>query len=57
MSYRIETEQYYAQLEDGIAEMEAMIERLRKEIHELTEIKDALLDVNFLLKKDLIDLL
>lgn len=57
MNYREENEPYYEQLEHGIAEMEATIERLRKEIHVLTEIKDVLLDLNFLLKRDLKDLL
>lgn len=34
--------QYYVQLENGIAEMEATIERLRTEIHKLTEKRNAL---------------
>lgn len=47
--------EYYVQLENGIAEMEATIERLRMEIHELLEMKDALNQFNSLLKKELID--
>lgn len=43
---------YYDQLENGIAEMEATIERLRMEIHELIEMKDALNQLNSLLKKE-----
>jgi FtsZ-binding cell division protein ZapB len=45
--------EYYAQLENGIAEMEATVERLKMEIHELTEMKDALNQLNSLLKKEL----
>ena len=41
------------QLENGIAEMEATVERLRMEIHELIEVKDALNQLNSLLKKKL----
>lgn len=47
--------EYYVQLENGTAEMEATIERLRMEIHELLEMKDALNQFNSLLKKELID--
>ena len=43
---------YYEQLENGIAEMEATIERLRTEIHELIEIKNALYQLNSFLKKE-----
>lgn len=58
MSYSgAENEPYTAQLENGIEEMEATIERLRKEIHELQKIKTALLKINRLLKRDLEDLL
>lgn len=57
MSYRRENKQYEAQLENGIAEMEATIDRLRKEIDELKEEKNALLDLNFLLKRNLKELL
>ncbi|WP_132748408.1 hypothetical protein [Scopulibacillus darangshiensis] len=43
---------YYEQLENGIAEMEATIERLRTEINELMEIKNALYQLNGFLKKE-----
>lgn len=47
---------YYEQLKNGIAEMEATIEGLRKEIHDLLEMRDALNQLNSLLKKELKDL-
>ncbi|MBD8071285.1 hypothetical protein [Bacillus sp. PS06] len=53
MSCRRENIQYYDQLKKGIAEMEATVERLRTEIHELTEMKNALNQLNGLLKKEL----
>jgi regulator of replication initiation timing len=44
---------YYEQLENGIVEMEATVERLRMEIQELMEIKNALYQLNGLLKEEL----
>lgn len=44
--------QYYKDLEDGIGEMEAAVERLRDEIHDLIEIKKALSQLNSILKKE-----
>lgn len=52
MSCRRECPDYYEQLENGIAEMEATIERLRTEINELIEIKNALYQLNGFLKKE-----
>jgi FtsZ-binding cell division protein ZapB len=43
---------YYEQLENGIAEMEATIERLRMEIHELIKMKNALYHLNGFLEKE-----
>jgi FtsZ-binding cell division protein ZapB len=43
---------YYEQLEIGIAEMEATITRLSKEINELMEIKNELNQLNGFLKKE-----
>lgn len=43
---------YYEQLEIGIAEMEATVERLRTEINELMEIKNALFQLNGFLKRE-----
>ncbi|WP_040203122.1 hypothetical protein [Neobacillus jeddahensis] len=48
---------YYDQLEIGIAEMEATIERLRTEINELMEIKNALFQLNGFLKRELKELI
>lgn len=53
MSYREENAKYYGQLKNGIAEMEATVERLRTEISELIEMKNALNQLNSLLKKEL----
>ncbi|WP_169819245.1 hypothetical protein [Anaerobacillus arseniciselenatis] len=53
MNCKRESAQYYEQLEDGIAEMEATVERLRMEIQELMEIKNALYQLNGLLKEEL----
>jgi hypothetical protein len=44
--------QYYEQLENGIAEMEAAIERLRMEIHELIKIKNELCHLNGFIEKE-----
>lgn len=44
--------QYQMQLEVGIVEMEATVERLRGEIHDLIEIKKALSQLNSLLKEE-----
>lgn len=52
MSCRRVNTDYYEQLENGIAEMEATIERLRTEINELVEIKNALHQQNGFLKKE-----
>lgn len=52
MSCRRECADYYEQLENGIAEMEATIERLKTEINELLEIKNALYQLNGFLKKE-----
>lgn len=52
MSCRGASADYYEQLENGIAEMEATIERLRREINELIEIKNALYQLNGFLKKE-----
>lgn len=57
MNCNREKTQYYAQVENGIAEMEATIERLRTEIHELTEKRDALTELIDLLKSELRDIL
>jgi len=57
MSCKRKKKQYYAQLENGIAEMEAAIDELRKEIHELMGRKDQLVPLIYLLKKDLKDIL
>ena len=43
---------HYEQLEIGVAEMEATITRLRTEINELMEIKNALYQLNGFLKKE-----
>lgn len=51
MNYRRVSADYYEQLENGITEMEATIERLRSEINELIEIKNALYQLNGLLKR------
>lgn len=53
MSYKRERAQYYEQLENGIEEMEATIERLREEIQDLLEMRDALNQLNGSLKKEL----
>ncbi|WP_180955074.1 hypothetical protein [Bacillus sp. V3-13] len=50
-------EKYYVQLQDGISEMEAVIEVLRVEISELKEQKDTMLKIVSLLKKEAKDLL
>lgn len=55
MNYKSRNTQYYKQLEYGIAEMEATIERLRIEIQELMEMKNALYQLNCLLKKEIKD--
>lgn len=52
MNCRNVSADYYEQLENGIAEMEATIEELRTEIHELIEIKNALYQLNGFLKKE-----
>ncbi|AJH77212.1 MULTISPECIES: hypothetical protein [Heyndrickxia] len=52
-----ECTQYYEQWGNGIDEMEATIEGLRKEISELLEMKNALNQLNALLKKELRELL
>ena len=57
MNCKRENEQYEAQLENGIAEMEATIDRLRKEINELIKEKNALYSLNSFLKKELKELL
>lgn len=57
MSCKRKKKQYYAQLENGIAEMEAAIDELRMEIHELVGRKDQLVSLIYLLKKDLKDIL
>ena len=44
---------YYEQLETGIAEMEATVERLRTEINELIEIRNALNQLNSFLKESM----
>lgn len=49
--------QHYEDLENGIAEMEAAVERLRDEIHDLIEIKKALSQLNSVLKKESRELL
>lgn len=53
MNCKRESAQYFEQLENGIAEMEATVERLRTEIHVLMEMKNALYQLNGLLKKEL----
>jgi regulator of replication initiation timing len=57
MNYNKKNLQYYDQLENGIAEMEATVERLRAEINELMEMKNALNHLNSLLKKELKELI
>jgi prefoldin subunit 5 len=57
MNYNKKNSQYYDQLENGIAEMEATVERLRAEINELMEMKNALNHLNCLLKKELKELI
>jgi prefoldin subunit 5 len=57
MNYNKKNSQYYNQLENGIAEMEATVERLRTEINELMEMKNALNQLNCLLKKELKELI
>lgn len=57
MSCKRKKEQRYVQMENGIAEMEAAIDELRMEIHELVERKDLLVSLIYLLKKDLKDIL
>lgn len=52
MNCRRVSADYYEQLENGIVEMEATIVRLRTEINELLEIKNALYQLNGLLKKE-----
>lgn len=52
MSCRKVKVNYYEQLENSIAEMEATIERLRTEINELMEIKNALYQLNGFLKRE-----
>jgi FtsZ-binding cell division protein ZapB len=51
MNCRRVTLDYYDQLENGIAEMEGTIERLRAEVNELMEIKNALYQLNGFLKR------
>jgi FtsZ-binding cell division protein ZapB len=48
---RVSTD-YCEQLEIGIVEMEATVERLRTEINELMEIKNALNQLNGFLKRE-----
>lgn len=57
MNCKSERTHYYEQLENGIAEMEATVERLRTEIHELMEMKNALNQLNGLLRKELKELM
>jgi FtsZ-binding cell division protein ZapB len=57
MNCKRESAQYYEQLENGISEMEATVERLRMEIQELMEIKNALYQLNGLLKEELKELI
>ena len=52
MNCRKVSNDYYKQLEIGIDEMEATVERLRTEINELIEIKNALNQLNGFLKKE-----
>lgn len=52
MNFRIVSSDYYKQLEIGIVEMEATVERLRMEINELIEINNALIQQNGFLKKE-----
>lgn len=51
MNCRRVSADYYEQLENGIAEVEATIVQLRTEISELIEIKNALYQLNGLLKR------
>lgn len=57
MNCRSVSTDYYVQLENGIVEMEATIERLRTEINELMEIRNTLYQLNGLLKKESKDLI
>lgn len=57
MNYKKGKITYYKELENGIAEMEAAIERLRSEINELLEMKNALNQLNDLLKRELKELI
>jgi uncharacterized coiled-coil DUF342 family protein len=50
-------EAYFKQLSEGIDEMEAKVDELRKEIHHLIEKRDALMKVNRILKRELIEIL
>jgi uncharacterized coiled-coil DUF342 family protein len=50
-------EEYLIQLSEGINEMEAKVDELRKEIHHLIEKRDALIQVNRILRKELIEIL
>jgi len=52
MNCRRVSADYYEQLEIGIAEMEANVERLRTEINELMEIKNTLYQLNSFLKRE-----
>ncbi|MBC2724423.1 MAG: hypothetical protein HGJ97_17480 [Desulfosporosinus sp.] len=57
MNCKNDRSQYYKQLENGIAEMEVTVDRLRKEIQELMEMKKAFNQLNGLLKKELKELI
>jgi uncharacterized coiled-coil DUF342 family protein len=50
-------EAYLKQLSEGIDELEAKVDELRKEIHHLIEKRDALIEVNRILKRELIEIL
>lgn len=52
MNCRGVSRKYYEQLETGITEMEATVERLRTEINELIEIRNALNQLNGFLKRE-----
>ncbi|WP_157930377.1 hypothetical protein [Mycobacteroides abscessus] len=54
---RKKREEYLKQLSEGIDEMEARVDELRKEIHWLMEKKEALVQVNRSIKKELIEMI